>query len=98
LEFEDKLIEVKTKMTEISFTYFRFYSLFDNTYVPFDNLKNMTSELVEVKNIVDQQLSVHFDKFSRHLEFLTYCLVYYKYFDEYTETLAIVEKKINTFV
>ncbi len=88
LDFQESLINIKLQFVEISANYQKFYELFRSLIVEVPLLKKVTHDLIKLKKSVHEKLDILMVKFSKNGEFLSSCLIFYKYFDEYTEKLA----------
>jgi hypothetical protein len=70
-----------------------FYEIFANNFVEMETLKTKAKMLSKHKVEFSQKFDYCLEKFNKSLDLVTFAIVYFKFFDEYTDQLNFVEKR-----
>ncbi len=78
--------------------YKKFYETFANNFVQMQTLKKKTRLLTQYKRQFNEEIDFCFRKFDKSFELMTFCMVYFRFFDEYTNQLEKVEEKAQSLI
>jgi len=86
--------QMKSGLNQITHNYKKFYGVLSKCWVDMDSLKASTKTLTQLKSSLNIELENHLQKYGRKFEFLTLCLIYYNYIDEYSGKMNEIHQKV----
>ena len=78
---------MRSRLNEMAVEYRQFYEVFANNFVQMQTLKQKTRQLTQFKQQFSQEIELCLKQFDKSLELMTFCMVYFRFFDEYTNKL-----------
>lgn len=89
-QFQDHLKNMRSRLNDMTVEYRQFYEIFASNFVQMQTLKTKTRKLTEFKKQFSDEIDFCLKNFNKSQELMTFCMVYFRFFDEYTNKLEKV--------
>lgn len=87
---------MRLQMNQMAMDYREFYEIFANNFVEMESLKSKAKLLSKHKTDFSKKFDYCLEKFNKSFNLVTLAMVYFKFFDEYTDQLNLVEKRAGS--